>query len=134
MSCTNILKEKGYRLTPQRRVILDILHQGDAHLTADAIFEQVKDRVTGVNRSTVYRTLELMESLGLVVKAELHGAHVYHHSEEGHHHHLKCRSCGRISELPEKSLESLIHSLRENQGFEPDLHHIVISGLCLDCR
>ena len=134
MSCNNVLKAKGYRLTPQRRVILDILHHEGAHLTADALYEQVKEKVAGVDRSTVYRTLELLESLGLVVKAEIHGAHVYHHSEEGHHHHLKCRMCGKVVELPEEALATLEKSLLEKQGFAADLHHHVITGLCADCR
>ena len=134
MSCNKVLRAKGYRLTPQRRVILDILHHEGAHLTADDIYEQVKDKVEGVNRSTVYRTLELLESLGLTVKAELHGAHVYHHAEEGHHHHLKCRACGKVIELPEEALTALEKSLLEKQGFAADLHHHVITGLCSDCR
>jgi Fur family ferric uptake transcriptional regulator len=134
MSCNKVLKAKGYRLTPQRRVILDILHGEGAHLTADAIYEQVKDKVEGVNRSTVYRTLELLESQGLTVKAEIGGSHVYHHAEEGHHHHLKCRKCGKVIELPEEALDSLAKSLLERQGFSADLHHHVITGLCADCR
>ena len=134
MSCNKVLKAKGYRLTPQRRVILDILHREGAHLTADDIYEQVKDKVEGVNRSTVYRTLELLESLGLTVKADIHGAHVYHHTEEGHHHHLKCRACGKVVELPEEALDSLAKSLMDKQGFAADLHHHVITGLCRDCR
>ena len=134
MSCNKILKAKGYRLTPQRRVILDILHGEGAHLTADAIYEQVKGKVAGVNRSTVYRTLELLESLGLTVKAEIGGSHVYHHAEEGHHHHLKCRACGKVIELPEEALDSLAKALRDKQGFEADLHHHVITGLCRDCQ
>ena len=134
MSCNKVLKAKGYRLTPQRRVILDILHREGAHLTADDIYEQVKDKVEGVNRSTVYRTLELLESLGLTVKADIHGAHVYHHTEEGHHHHLKCRACGKVVELPEEALDSLAKSLMDKQGFAADLHHHVITGLCADCR
>ncbi len=134
MSCNNILKAKGYRLTPQRRIILDILHGEGAHLTADTIYEQVKDKIEGVNRSTVYRTLELLESLGLTVKAELHGSHVYHHAEEGHHHHLKCRACGKVIELPEESLEPLAKTLRDKHGFAADLNHHVITGLCRDCR
>lgn len=134
MSCSKILKEKGYRLTPQRRIILDILHQGGSHLSADAIYEQVRGKISGVNRSTVYRTLELMESLGLVVKAETHGAHVYHHSEEGHHHHLKCRRCGQVINLPEEALSSLRRTLLEQQEFDADLNHLVIRGLCRSCR
>lgn len=134
MSCNTILKAQGYRLTPQRRIILDILHGEGAHLTAEAIYEQVKDKVEGVNRSTVYRTLELLKSLGLAVKAEIGGSHVYHHADEGHHHHLKCRKCGKVMELPEETLAVLQKSLLEKQGFAADLHHHVITGLCADCR
>ncbi|KTB47941.1 Fur family transcriptional regulator [Dehalogenimonas alkenigignens] len=134
MSCNTTLKAKGYRLTPQRRIILDILHAEGTHLTADAIYEQVKDKVEGVNRSTVYRTLELLESLGLTVKADIGGSHVYHHAEEGHHHHLKCRKCRKVMELPEESLAPLAEALRKKHGFEADLHHHVITGLCASCR
>jgi len=55
MSCTITLKDKGYRLTPQRRLILDIIHEADAHLTAEAILDKLEDRISGVNKSTVYR-------------------------------------------------------------------------------
>ncbi len=134
MSCSTVLKTKGYKLTPQRKVILDILHHTDTHLTADDIFLQVNERIPGVNRSTVYRTLELLESLGLVVRSELGSSHVYHHSEEGHHHHLVCRSCGRVVDCDEDILIPLESRLTEKYGFTADLHHHVIQGVCRRCR
>ena len=93
MSCSTILKNQGYRLTPQRRLILDIIHEADSHLTADVILSRLRAKISGVNKSTVYRTLELLKGLGLVVKSEIAGTNVYHHAEEGHHHHLVCKTC-----------------------------------------
>lgn len=134
MSCSTILKNKGYRLTPQRRIILGILHDTRSHLTAEDIFSQVQTRFTGVNKSTVYRTLELLESLGLVVKSELGSSHIYHHAEESHHHHLVCRRCGRVMNCDEDVLLPLENSLLKRHGFSTELHHHVIQGLCSDCR
>ena len=134
MSCSTTLKSRGYRLTPQRRLILDILHDSGGHLTADDIFGQVQTRISGVNKSTVYRTLELLESLGLVVKSEFGSSHIYHHAEEGHHHHLACRRCGRIMNCDKDLLLPLKDSLLKRYGFSAELSHHIIQGLCRDCR
>jgi len=134
MSCSVTLKEKGYKLTPQRRMILDILHHTDTHLSAEDIISEIQSRVDGVNKSTVYRTLELLESLGLVVKCELEGRMAYHHAEEGHHHHLVCRQCGRVVDCDESVLKPLEDKMVQELGFKPDLKHLVVHGLCSQCR
>jgi Fur family ferric uptake transcriptional regulator len=134
MSCSSILKDKGYRLTPQRRMILDIIHQANAHITAEDILVQIEDKIAGVNKSTVYRTLELLVNLGLVVKSELGGRKVYHHTDEGHHHHLVCKQCGQQLHCDEATLQPLKKSLKEKLGFEADLNHHVIYGICQECR
>lgn len=134
MSCSLTLKRQGYKLTPQRRVILDIIHQAEAHLTADDIYNLVCRKIDGVNKSTVYRTLELLEELNCVVKSEIGERFVYHHAEEGHHHHLICRRCGRCINLDEASLEPLRQQLQEDFGFQADLKHVVLGGLCDACR
>ncbi len=134
MSCAIILKEKGLKLTPQRRLILDIIHDTAAHLTAEEILNHVLARVPGVNKSTIYRTLELLEKLGCVVKSELKNRFVYHHAEEGHHHHLVCRVCGKSLDCDEGLFSSIGKELHEKYGFKADFRHTVISGLCSDCR
>ncbi len=135
MSCSITLKEKGYRLTPQRKLILYIIHSTSGHLLADDIYSLVAQKMPGVNRSTVYRTLDLLESLGLVVKSELDGRHIYHHSDEGHrHHHLICRRCGDVINCNEQLTAQLEKHLLDEYGFQADLHHKVIYGLCRNCR
>jgi Fur family ferric uptake transcriptional regulator len=70
MSCLETLKKKGLKLTPQRRLIADIIHSADKHLTAEDIIDYVQHKMPGVNKSTIYRTLELLEDSGCVVRSE----------------------------------------------------------------
>ena len=101
MSCLATFKAKGLRLTPQRRLVVDALHSTEAHLTAEQIITYVQARMPGVNKSTVYRTLQILEEAGCVYKSELGDQSIYHHAEEGHHHHLVCSRCGRTVDCAE---------------------------------
>ena len=97
MSCHKILKAKGYRLTPQRMLVIEALHNAEDHISAQEIYKQLHSRYPYSNISTVYRTLELMEKLNLVTETDFGEGRVrYHVAEKGHHHHLVCRRCGRI--------------------------------------
>jgi Fur family ferric uptake transcriptional regulator len=134
MSCAITLKEKGLRLTPQRRLILDIIHDSGEHVTADEILDYVQSRAPGINKSTVYRTLELLEELGCVFKSELGDRFIYHHAEEGHHHHLMCKACGKNMDCREAIFLPVERLLDKEYGFQVDFKHMVIYGLCDDCR
>jgi Fur family transcriptional regulator, ferric uptake regulator len=133
MSCLKVIKENGLRLTPQRRLIIDILHNTHSHLTGEDITKQAQTRMPGVNKSTIYRTLEMLEQTGCVYKSESGDHFIYHHDEEGHHHHLVCRSCGKIIECDEKIFHSVENVLSKNYGFHVDFKHLVMNGLCLKC-
>ena len=134
MSCAITLREKGLKLTPQRRLILDIIHDSGDHLTAEAILNYVQARLPHVNKSTVYRTLELLEEFGCVFKSKLGDRFIYHHAEEGHHHHLVCRSCGKSIDCDENIFSDVKSVLAAKYDFRADLKHMVMSGLCSDCR
>ena len=134
MSCILILKEKGLKLTPQRRLIADILHDTETHLTAEEIIGHVQSKMLGVNKSTIYRTLELLENIGCVYKSELGDQFIYHHAEEGHHHHLICTKCGKTINCDEDLFAPVERSLSEKHGFHADFKHVVIGGLCEVCR
>jgi Fur family ferric uptake transcriptional regulator len=134
MSCAITLKAKGLKLTPQRRLILDIIHDAQAHITAEEILDYVQSRAPGVNKSTIYRTLELLEELGCVYKSELDNRFIYHHAEEGHHHHLVCQSCGKSIECAEDVFLPVESTISDRYGFKADLRHMVVSGLCKECR
>ena len=134
MSCIQTFREKGLKLTPQRRLIADIIHNTEVHLTAEEIIARVQARMSGVNKSTVYRTLELLGEAGCVYKSELGDQSIYHHAEEGHHHHLVCSKCGRTIECDEDLFESVERSIEEKYGFQVDFKHIVMNGLCTNCK
>ena len=133
MSCEIILKEKGLRLTPQRRLIVEILHDNGALLTAEEIVSRVKSRMPGVNKSTVYRTLDLLEKAGSIFKSEMGDKLVYHHPEKGHYH-LVCSKCGKAVDCDENLFTQLERALIRNYSFQIDLKHLVMSGLCESCR
>ncbi|MDD5093233.1 MAG: Fur family transcriptional regulator [Dehalococcoidia bacterium] len=135
MSCQQTLKEKGYRLTPQRAMILDVLHRAEKHISAEDIYHQVSSNYPEVNKSTVYRTLDLLKGLGLVDEADLGGDKLYyHHAEKGHHHHLICTRCGRTFEVDEGILDPIKDTLIKTHNFVPELRHLPISGHCLTCK
>lgn len=135
MTCRQILKEKGYRLTPQRALILDVLHHAEKHISAEDIYRQIVARYPEVNKSTVYRTLDLLKGLGLVDEADLGGDKLYyHHAEKGHHHHLICTKCGRTFEVDEGIFDPIRATLVEKHNFVPNIRHLPISGHCLACE
>jgi len=135
MSCQQILREKGHRLTPQRMLVIEALHDADKHISAEELYEQLHSRYPYANISTVYRTLELLKELNLVTETDFgEGCVRYHVAEKGHHHHLVCQTCGKIIDLEEAALDPLKDSLFQKYGFEADLRHLAISGECSKCR
>jgi Fur family ferric uptake transcriptional regulator len=134
MSCSTVLKQKGFKLTPQRRLILEFIHDKESRLTAEEIIKFVDARAPGVDKSTVYRTLDLLEESGCVLKSEMGGHFIYHHAEEGHHHHLVCRSCGKSIDCSEDIFTEVKNNLEEKYGFKADLKHVMVSGICRECQ
>jgi len=128
------LSEQGYRLTPQRMMILSAIENSDDHISAEEIYAQVLAKYPHVNISTVYRTLELLKQLGLVTETDLGGGRVrYHPADKGHHHHLVCTECGAIIDLDESLLASLESTLLREYKFIADLRHLAIFGRCANC-
>ena len=130
----NKLSDLGYRLTPQRTMILSAIEDTDEHISANEIYSQIIAKYPQVNISTVYRTLELLKRLGLVTETDFGGGRVrYHALEKGHHHHLVCQECGAIIDLDESVLSSLKDTLLREYKFDADLKHLAIFGRCVDC-
>ena len=128
------LSERGYRLTPQRIMILSAIEDSDRHISAEEIYTQIAAKYPHVNISTVYRTLELLERLGLVTKTDLGEGRVrYHPANKGYHHHLICQECGAIIDLDESVLASLKATLLRECNFSANLRHLAIFGRCVKC-
>jgi Fur family ferric uptake transcriptional regulator len=127
------LRQRGYRLTPQRQLVLEAVDALE-HASPDEILTEVRKTASGVNISTVYRTLELLEELGLVSHAHLgHGAPTYHLADRHHHMHLVCRDCGTVIEADVSVASALTDRLKAGYGFETDMKHFAIFGRCAEC-
>src|SRR5947199_6358693 len=124
------LREQGYRLTPQRELVLEAV-VALGHATPEEIAAEVRRTARNVNISTVYRTLVLLEDLGLVTHAHLgHGAPTYHAAADSDHLHLVCRECGGIAEVSPSVLETAVGRMAAEHGFTVDVGHFAIFGLC----
>jgi Fur family ferric uptake transcriptional regulator len=129
------LREKGYRLTPQRLMILAAIEHSDEHISAEEIYAQVAAKYPDVNISTVYRTLELLKKIGMVYEINLGEGRIRFHAEEsGHHHHLVCQSCGTVIDIDEAALLSLKDILMRDYHFQAELRHVGVFGICEKCR
>src|SRR3954463_8967565 len=128
------LREKGYRLTPQRELILGAVEEL-GHATPDEVLAEVRTHSTAVNASTVYRTLEVLEELGLVRHAHLSDrAPTYHSVTDHEHFHLVCRECHRVISVDPEVVAPLAERLRREQGFVLDVGHLAVFGECTDCE
>ena len=128
------LREVGYRLTPQRMLIISIIHGAEGHISAEAIHEQVVQEHPYVDISTVYRTLQVLKKLHLVSETNLGGGSVqYEISELSRHHHLVCRKCGNTFPLDDELMEPLRARLLDKHGFQADMDHFAIFGVCQEC-
>ncbi|WP_082468989.1 Fur family transcriptional regulator [Sciscionella sediminilitoris] len=128
----NTLHRNGLRMTPQRQLVLDAIAELE-HSTPEQICAQVRRRASGVNITTVYRNLELLENLGLVTRTHLGpGAPIYAVPEH-RHVHLVCQRCGATEEVGTSVLEPLAGTLRERAGFVLDTNHVALTGRCAGC-
>lgn len=121
-------------MTSQRQLVLDSVHALQ-HATPEDICADVRRRASGVNITTVYRTLELLEGLGLVTHTHLgHGASTYHAAGGEEHVHLVCRDCGEVTEAPPTLVDGLARQLADERDFIVDVGHFAIFGQCSSCR
>ena len=128
------LRAGGYRVTPQRQLVLEAVAKLE-HATPEEICGEVRQTARGVNVSTVYRTLELLEQLGLVKHTHIHhGAPSYHLADDAGHVHLVCRHCEQFIQVDQAAVGPLVAALEQSQGFQTDVGHLTVFGLCADCR
>jgi Fur family ferric uptake transcriptional regulator len=132
------LKENGYKLTPQRRAIVDVIIRNEGnHLTTEELYDLVKLECPEIGLATVYRTVQLLECIGVVCKLDLNdGCNRYElvHEEENHqHHHLICTVCNNVIEVKGDLLDTLEHEIEEEYKFKVKNHSLKFYGICSDC-
>lgn len=133
------LKKKGYKLTPQRRAIVDtIVFNEGKHLTAEEIYDEVKKDCPEIGLATVYRTILLLEEIGVVSRLHLNdGCSRYElvHSDEVHrHHHLICNVCNKVIEVKDDLLEEIEVRVEKEYKFKIVDHALKFYGICNECQ
>ncbi|MDD5466528.1 MAG: Fur family transcriptional regulator [Anaerolineales bacterium] len=133
-TCIETLRRLGLRITPQREMIIETLANGQGHMTAEEVYQQVQQRTRTVNLATVYRTLDLLVDSELATRANLlDGRTVYATFQHGPHLHLVCRRCGCTLDAGHTLMATLKEQLQIQHHFVADLQHPTIYGLCTDC-
>jgi Fe2+ or Zn2+ uptake regulation protein len=131
---TDRLRSQGYRMTPQRLVILSILENAGRHLAPQEIFERCRQALPGMTEATVYRTLNFLTEQGLVLPAHIGSGQLVYEIAGHDHHHLICRACGETHEIDHTVLQSLYRQFQENTGYRIDSMHVTFFGLCPACQ
>lgn len=126
------LRARGHRVTAQRLAIVEEALRIEGHISPVDLVKSVQARDSGVNASTVYRTLVLLEELGFVSHAHLEGGPEYRVGSHDHVH-LLCNECGRHESVPAGAVQAAGAALEERSGFRADFTHFAIAGVCSEC-
>lgn len=137
-----LLKENGLKVTTQRIIILEVLEERPGeHMTAEEIYEYVKEQYPDIGLATVYRTIQLLSELHLIDKLILDDGYVRYEigkknnqKSTHHHHHLICLNCGQVSSFEDDLLDTLEKKIYDNVGFEVVDHEVKMFGYCKECR
>lgn len=128
------LRARGYRFTPRRLMVVEVLAERCGHLTVDEILAAVQARYPNTNKTTVYRTLELLSQLGFVDVTDLGSGRLEYEIVTQPHHHLICERCQARIEVEDSFLEPLRQSLLQHYGFLTNLDHFALFGVCPACN
>jgi len=133
-SVGDVLRRRGLRWTSQRQTVIEVLVASDGHVTGAELLERCRARDPGTTPSTVYRTLDLLEEIGLVRHGhDADGREEFHVLPAGQHGHLHCSMCGSTWEIDERRGEAVAAALRSEDGFELDIGHVTLVGRCRQC-
>ncbi|MGW8321209.1 MAG: Fur family transcriptional regulator [Thermodesulfobacteriota bacterium] len=125
---------KRFRMTRQRKIILEELRNLHTHPTADEVYDAVRKRMPRISLGTVYRNLEILSQWGLAQRLDLAGTRRRFDGSTGDHYHVRCVRCGEVEDVPIEPLRNLEESVRGNTDFEIIGHRLNFLGLCPVCR
>jgi Fur family ferric uptake transcriptional regulator len=128
------LDRAGYRLTGPRRAVADLVAAQEAHFTAAGLVADARARHLRIGRATIFRSLDLFTTLGLVERVDLpDGEHAYVACDPSHHHHAICTSCGRSTDVADHGLADTLAEIGRRSGFQVTAHRLEIFGVCAAC-
>jgi Fur family transcriptional regulator, ferric uptake regulator len=130
----SIVHKNGFRLTPQRQVIMNAVIETGRHADVDEIYKRVRRRSKAISLPTVYRTLDFLCDLRLVTAIQVGRKTLYEIAGDRPHHHIICRNCGKVEILEHKEVQSLFSKIELKHNFWVDMDHLGIFGLCAKCK
>lgn len=129
------LRQQGVRVTPQRLIVLEALAAHSGHIAADEILQWAAARYPAINLATIYRTLDLLISIGLVAQTDFgSGVSYYELVGDVPHHHLVCEHCHAVLEVDADALQPLHEAILREYGFATKTRHLALFGCCRACR
>ena len=138
MSCvsefTPRFRQRGFRMTPQRMAILHVLRHAGGHLSPTQIYRLSIKEFPGLTEPTIYRTLEFLVRNGFALASYTTTGKIFYELVGRHHHHLVCRNCGGLVEVPGSLPARLYHQLEASTGYRLDSNHMTLFGLCPQCQ
>ena len=138
MSCTEqistLIRSRGFRLTPQRLTILQVLQHSGEHLTPAEVYEIARQSMPGLTETTVYRTLEFLSENGFALAAHIGSGKLVYQVSGHAHHHVICQKCGSEKEVGHAELLSLYTIIEQLTGYRLTTSHLTFFGLCPECR
>ena len=130
-----LIRQRGYRLTPQRQLVMQAIHALGGHCTPEEVYQQVHGKTPAINRATIYRTLEFLLELGLVTTGHLKGnTLIYELAEQSPHHHLVCQYCNHVELINHAQVAPLFNEIERDFAFHVNTDHLVLFGVCATCH
>lgn len=133
-ACADLVRARGFRFTPQRQMILDAVCESGGHTTPEEIYRRVREKSPAVNRATVYRNVDFLCEMRFLVAAQIGRQMYYEMADLTPHHHLVCRACNQVEQVSHETVKSLFERIDKTTSFQVDMDHLVLFGLCKDCR
>lgn len=130
------LRQDGYRVTPQRQLVIDTICALGGHVTPEATYEQIQETAPTMSRATVYRNLHFLTERGVLTATQQGNGRLAYElaGQESQHHHLACRSCGQNFEVDQAIVQPLYDRIQNKYDFEIDMNHITFFGICAGCE
>jgi Fur family ferric uptake transcriptional regulator len=121
-------------MTRQRKIILDALENVESHLTADQVYEIVRQRLPRISLGTVYRNLEVLSNSGMIKKLEFGGSQKRFDSDLSDHYHVRCTKCGRVDDVEADAWMTVADFPRSDNGYDVVGHRLEFIGICPACK
>lgn len=125
---------QGFRVTPQRQIILDSIQAGGGHVSLPEIIERAQSKLRALSLPTIYRTLDFLCEIRVVTALRVGSTTYFEIAEEQPHHHLVCRNCGAVEVLPHVAVQNLFGKIERSYKFRVDMDHLGLFGLCSHCQ